>query len=66
MGLRYYPMKDAPKDTEIRLLIPWNAGSWTTGYWCEDDKCWRYDGDDGGHDTQPIGWLFTSDKPRKP
>ena len=41
MGLRYYPMDDAPKDAEVRLLIPWTQPHWTPGQWCDVGLCWR-------------------------
>ena len=66
MGLRYYPMQDAPKDEDIQLLIPWTQPQWTVGQWCDVGSCWRYHGDDGPQDIAPIGWLFLSDVPRKP
>jgi len=41
----------------IKLLIPYTKPEWDIGYWSIKDKCYRFKGDDGPGDIQPIGWL---------
>lgn len=64
-------MRSAPKDgRRVHLFIPYDRGLFsaeecqTKGYWdatsciyhLRKPGCWRFDGDDGAFDIQPIGW----------
>lgn len=42
---------------KINLLIPYDEPEWDVGYWSERSQCYRFTGDDGANDIQPIGWL---------
>lgn len=52
-------MGKAPRDgRRMSLLIPYSPRpQWDVGYWCDKDECFRYDGDDGPNDIQPIKWT---------
>lgn len=59
------PMETAPRVSNDRpyagpylwLLIPYKPPEPDVGYWSEHTRCWRYLGDDGPDDDEPIGWL---------
>ena len=57
------PIETAPRDgSRIVLLIPYarekfsEAECTDEGCWDADDKCFRFDGDDGPDDIQPTHW----------
>lgn len=58
----WQPIKTAPKDRRIQLLIPYDRSKFSEAE-CTDQGCWdphagcfRFDGDDGPGDIQPTHW----------
>lgn len=54
-----YPIDTAPRDGRtVRVRIPYTHPEWTNGYWCPENKCFRFDGDDGPEpEFQPTHWM---------
>lgn len=60
----WHPIETAPRDgMRIKLLIPYSRAHFSEaectdqGAWVDEERCFRFDGDDGPDDIQPTHWA---------